>query len=94
MCKVDIVKDRLAKVRIVRSRIVEDMAHRELSNNMLTLREVALLLNIHINTVRRWSNMGILKSYRIGPRADRRFRRDEVVSFLFQGAKVHHPAQQ
>jgi len=35
---------------------------------MLTTSEVARLLNVHINTVRRWSNQGILKTYRIGSR--------------------------
>jgi excisionase family DNA binding protein len=49
---------------------------------MLTTRELARLLNVHINTVRRWSDQGVLKSYRIGPRGDRRFSRDDVVSFL------------
>jgi len=74
--------------------MVEDMERKGQSNDMLTVREVALLLNIHINTVRRWSNMGILKSYRIGPRADRRFRRDEIISFLFQETKGNRPGQQ
>jgi excisionase family DNA binding protein len=32
---------------------------------MLTTSEVARILNVHINTVRRWSNQGTLKSYRI-----------------------------
>jgi excisionase family DNA binding protein len=45
---------------------------------MLTTSEVARILNVHINTVRRWSNQGTLKSYRIGSRGDRRFRREDV----------------
>ena len=45
---------------------------------MLTTSEVARILNVHINTVRRWSNKGALKSYRIGSRGDRRFRMDDV----------------
>jgi excisionase family DNA binding protein len=50
--------------------------------SMLSTRELARLLNVHINTVRRWSDQGILKSYRIGPRRDRRFSRDDVAVFL------------
>jgi len=49
---------------------------------MLTTSEVAQILNVHINTVRRWSNQGILKAYRIGSRGDRRFKREDVVSFF------------
>jgi excisionase family DNA binding protein len=45
---------------------------------MLTSSEVARMLNVHINTVRRWSNQGTLISYRIGSRGDRRFRKDDV----------------
>jgi excisionase family DNA binding protein len=48
---------------------------------MLTTSEVARVLNVHINTVRRWSNQGTLKSYRIGSRGDRRFRKDDVDAF-------------
>jgi excisionase family DNA binding protein len=51
-------------------------------NSVLTVREVAEFLNIHVNTVRKWSNLGILQGYRIGPRGDRRFRREDVVAFL------------
>ena len=51
---------------------------------MLTTNEVARLLNVHINTVRRWSNNGILKAYRIGVRGDRRFERMDVIK-LFSG---------
>jgi len=46
---------------------------------MLTVREVAHSLNIHVNTVRRWSDQGVLKSFRIGPRGDRRFRREDIL---------------
>jgi excisionase family DNA binding protein len=49
----------------------------------LSTGDVARLLNIHTNTVRRWSRNGVLKSYRIGPRGDRRFRRSDVQK-LFQ----------
>lgn len=52
------------------------------AKSMLTTRELARLLNVHINTVRRWSDDGILKSYRIGPRGDRRFSRDDIIDFL------------
>jgi excisionase family DNA binding protein len=49
---------------------------------MFTTRELAKFLNVHINTVRRWSDQGVIKSYRIGPRGDRRFSKDDVLSFL------------
>jgi len=49
---------------------------------MLTTSDVAHLLNVHINTVRRWSNQGVIKAYRIGSRGDRRFRQEDVTIFL------------
>lgn len=52
------------------------------SKVMLTTRDVAHLLGVHNNTVRRWSNKGILKSYRISSRGDRRFKREDVDDFL------------
>jgi excisionase family DNA binding protein len=54
---------------------------------MLTTSDVARLLNIHINTVRRWSNQGRLKTYRIGSRGDRRFQQEDINSFLMQKSK-------
>jgi len=55
------------------------------SKVMLRSGEVAQLLGVHANTVRRWNKEGILKSYRIGFRGDRRFRREDIDSFLKQG---------
>ena len=49
---------------------------------MLTVKDVAVILNIHVNTVRRWSDQGILKSYRITSRGDRRFRQQDIAGFL------------
>jgi len=51
---------------------------------MLTASDVARLLNVHMNTVRRWSNQGVLKAYRIGSRGDRRFRQEDIAYFLSQ----------
>ena len=51
---------------------------------MLSTTEVSQLLHVHPNTLRRWSNKGIIKTYRIGPRADRRFRQDDIDRFLVQ----------
>jgi len=58
------------------------MARRNGSNGMLTARELARLPNVHINTVRRWDESGMLKAYRIGTRGDRRFSREDVALFL------------
>ncbi len=43
-----------------------------------TTGEVARIFNVHASTIRRWSEQGIVKSYRIGPRGERRFRREDV----------------
>jgi len=57
------------------------VGHKEI-DAMLTTSDVARLLNVHINTVRRWSNQGILKAYRVGSRRDRRFRWEDITGFL------------
>ena len=49
---------------------------------MLTTSEVAAILNVHINTIRRWGNQGSLKAYQLGPRGDRRFRKEDIDEFL------------
>jgi excisionase family DNA binding protein len=54
-------------------------------NGLLTSQEVAELLHIHINTVRRWSNQGTLRSFRIGPRGDRRFDKEQITGYLQNG---------
>lgn len=58
------------------------MAIRDEIKPMLTVKDVAHLLNIHVNTVRRWSDQGILKAYHITRRGDRRFKQEDIAHFL------------
>jgi excisionase family DNA binding protein len=60
----------------------KDMANDQQMDDMLTVREVARLLHVHPNTLRRWSNKGRIRAYRITPRGDRRFKREEIARFL------------
>jgi len=60
------------------------MANDEQMDDMLTVGEVARVLHVHPNTLRRWSNKGRIRAYRISPRGDRRFRRGEIARFLVQ----------
>ena len=70
------------QIRATISSKINEAANRMDMNTMLTTREVAQFLNVHINTVRRWSNQRILMAYRISPRGDRRFKRQDIDSFL------------
>ena len=47
-------------------------------STMLTTGEVARIFDVHAGTIRRWSEQEVIKSHRIGPRGDRRFRREDV----------------
>ena len=49
---------------------------------LLTIREVARLLHVHSNTVRRWSDQGLIRAYRISRRGDRRFRQEDITHFV------------
>jgi len=52
------------------------------SKLMLTTSEAGQLIGVHVNTVRRWSEKGLLRPYRICSRGDRRFRREDIDRFL------------
>ncbi len=60
---------------------------------MLTAGEVARIINVHIGTIRRWSNQGIIRAYRVGQRGDRRFRKEDVIRLLGEPRLVNarHP---
>ncbi|PKB82774.1 MAG: hypothetical protein BZY88_03725 [SAR202 cluster bacterium Io17-Chloro-G9] len=55
---------------------------------MLTVAQVAQILNAHPHSVRRWADMGLLPVYRIGVRGDRRFKSQDVEDFL-RGRKLN-----
>lgn len=49
---------------------------------LLTLKQTAEFLNVSEMTVRRWTNNGLLKCYRVGARRARRFKEQDVLAFL------------
>ncbi len=53
-----------------------------MDSEMLTTAEAARLLHVHPNTIRQWSNKGLLHAYRLGTRGDRRFKREEIDRFI------------
>jgi excisionase family DNA binding protein len=60
----------------------EDMDNNGQMDDMLTVREVSQLLHVHPNTLRRWTDNGRIRAYRIPPRGDRRFEPEEITRFL------------
>jgi excisionase family DNA binding protein len=67
---------------LIKEGMGKDVDNGENMTDMLTVREVSRLFHIHPNTLRRWSNEGRIKAYRITPRGDRRFSREEIARFL------------
>jgi excisionase family DNA binding protein len=57
------------------------------SDRMLTVRQVADFLQVSICSVRRWSDKGTLKFYRVGSRGDRRYQREDVLRFLDESSR-------
>jgi excisionase family DNA binding protein len=62
----------------------EDIRITKKMKPMLTVREASGLLHVHVATLRRWGDHGTIRAYRIGARADRRFRQDDIARFLSQ----------
>jgi len=49
---------------------------------LLSTAQAAQLLGVHPNTIRNWEDQNLLQAFRIGPRRDRRFRREDLERFL------------
>jgi len=58
------------------------MLHNGLAGPMLRVGEASRLLHVHENTLRRWSDLGLIRTYRIGHRGDRRFSQRDILYFL------------
>ena len=49
---------------------------------LVSVGEASQILNVHPNTLRKWSDTGLIPSYRIGRRRDRRFALSDILAFL------------
>lgn len=45
---------------------------------LLTIRQAAEVLNVHVETLRRWDKAGKLKSIRVNERGDRRYNPEDI----------------
>ncbi len=59
----------------------------ELSDDMLTIDEVAGFLRVHPVTIRRWEKQKRLKSCRIGPKRSIRFMKKDISAFIARSSK-------
>ena len=49
---------------------------------LLTIRDVTHLLNVHPNTLRNWEKQGLIFAVRIGPRGDRRYPKRQIEEMM------------
>ena len=65
----------------------------ETRSKLLTSKEAAAVLCVHENTLRRWSDLGIIPTFRLGSRGDRRYFEADVRSYLESGYCARKPNQ-
>ena len=93
LAKVGIMKEAGLTYTTIASRlgITKQRAHQILSKQriqkkefreLLTASDAASLLNVHVNTIRRWSDKGVMPTYRVGSRGDRKFKREDVEKLI------------
>jgi len=70
--------------KIKRSGIAEEAAKLDINNlpDLLTVKEVAVLLRVSPLTVKRWGARGKLPAIRINSRGDRRYKKEAVMWLL------------
>jgi excisionase family DNA binding protein len=73
--------------------MVNAMINDNRDSEMLRTGKVGQLLHVHPNTVRRWSEKGIIKAYRIGIRGDRRFKSKDLEAFLKAKTEDNRPSE-
>lgn len=55
----------------------------EIQGQFVPIRDAARFLCVHENTLRRWSDRGIIKAYRLGGSGHRRFLLQDIVDLRF-----------
>lgn len=56
-------------------------------SKLLTIRQAGEILNVHVGTLRRWDNSGKLKAVKVNDRGDRRYKQEDIESFINQREK-------
>ena len=49
---------------------------------LLTIRQAAEVLNVHVETLRRWDKSGKLRAIRINKRGDRRYKPEDLEKLM------------
>ena len=58
---------------------------------LLNVKEAAEILNVSEMTIRRWTNAGSLRCYRVGGKRERRFKAEDLDRYLGSGRISHEP---
>ena len=51
-------------------------------SEILTMKQVCEILNVHPNTLRNWDNKDVLKAIRFGTRKDRRYKKEDILKLI------------
>ena len=51
-------------------------------SKLLTIRQTAEILNVHVGTLRRWDKSGKLKAIKVNDRGDRRYKQEDIETFI------------
>ena len=60
---------------------------------IMTCDEVAEFLRVHVSSVRRWSRCGKLRAFKVGGRGDWRYRKQDVLAFLYDTSYTESKGQ-
>lgn len=65
-----------------------DTVYKNMSKNktalpkLLTIRQAAEVLNVHVETLRRWDKSGKMKAIRVNDRGDRRYKPEDLEKII------------